>query len=191
MVAPLSAFICRVVRRLLCRGLCFSTFLAVALSNPAGAFAGDQNISIPPTVRVGYYYPYTGYHDISADGEGSGYGFDFYKLLERYANLRFEFIQYENRSFKEMLKRLEAGEIDLLTPASIVHEREDRFAFSRVIGTSRTRLTVRLSDNRWAPPENNYSMLNGIHVGAIRTSLCRQQLGEFAREKGFTYLESV
>ncbi len=188
----LASFILRTARRLLGAGArLIAAVLLLAALNPAGAFADDQGVTMPPTVRVGYFYPYTGYHDVSEDGEGSGYGFDFYKLLERYANLRFEFVKYRNRSFAEMLQLLENGDVDLLTPVSIVAERQDRFAYSRVIGTSQTRLTVRLSDNRWTPPEHDFSVLNGIRVGAIRTSLCRRHLVDFAREKGFTYEEFV
>ncbi len=188
----LASFVLRTARRLLGAGArLVAAVLLLAVLNPAGAFADDQGVTMPPTVRVGYFYPYTGYHDVSEDGEGSGYGFDFYKLLERYANLRFEFVKYRNRSFAEMLQLLEKGDVDLLTPVSIVAERQGRFAYSRVIGTSQTRLTVRLSDNRWTPPEHDFSVLNGIRVGTIRTSLCRQHLVDFAREKGFTYEEFV
>ena len=151
-------------------------------SSAAGAadFAGDV-----PVVRVGYFKS-AGYHEIVNGGEGRGYGFDFYNLLQRYANLRVEYVGYD-KTWPEMQAMLERGEIDVLGPVNITPEREKLFAFSRNIGTSHSRLTARINDNRWTAPDTDWSVLNGIKVGMIRGSGRIERFAEFAREKQFTY----
>lgn len=59
------------------------------------------------------------------------------------------------------------------------------------IRASSARVRRALPSGYPTPPEHDFSVLNGIRVGAIRTSLCRRHLVDFAREKDFTYEEFV
>ena len=146
----------------------------------AADFAGDV-----PVVRVGYFKS-AGYHEIVNGSEGRGYGFDFYNLLQRYANIRVEYMGYD-KTWPEMQAMLERGEIDVLGPVNVTPERKKLFAFSRNIGTSHSRLTARIDDNRWTAPDTDWSVLNGIRVGMIRGSGRIERFAEFARSKNFTY----
>ena len=51
----------------------------------------DREDSPVQTVKVGFFQ-YPGYHEITADGSYAGYGVEFLTLLQRYANLNYEYI---------------------------------------------------------------------------------------------------
>lgn len=105
---------------------------------------GEFAYAKPQNVKVGFF-AYPGYHEISPDGEKSGYGYEMYRRLSRYANLNFEFVGYK-KSWDDMLKMLECGEIDLVSPASKTEELEAHFAFSLPVGLNPDYIIVRKSD---------------------------------------------
>ena len=100
--------------------------------------------AVPRIVKVGFF-SYSGYHEISKEGEKSGYGYDFLRELARYANLDYEFVGYE-KTWNDMLDMLQKGEIDLVSPAHLPLENQDLFALSLPIGQNPDYIIVRKSD---------------------------------------------
>ena len=92
-------------------------------------------------VRVGFF-AMDGYHMMDEDGNRSGYGYDFLRLMARYWDADYEYIGYD-KSWEDMQQMLLDGEIDMVTSASKTPDREELFDFSRPIGTSNDILTIR------------------------------------------------
>ena len=105
---------------------------------------GEQTFAGPRSVKVGFFAN-SGYHEISEKGEKGGYGYDLLRLMSRYADLNYEFVGYD-KTWNDMLRMLENGEIDLVSPASKTKELEESFAFSLPVGLAPDYIIVRKSD---------------------------------------------
>ncbi|MGC8035547.1 transporter substrate-binding domain-containing protein, partial [Salmonella enterica] len=57
------------------------------------------------------------------DGNRSGYGYDFLRLMARYWDVDYEYVGYD-KSWEEMQQMLIDGEIDMVTSARRTPERE-------------------------------------------------------------------
>lgn len=97
------------------------------------------------TVRVGFF-EMNGYHIQDEDGNRSGYGYDTLRLMARYWNVDYEYIGYD-KSWSEMQKMLEDGEVDLVTSARKTPEREEIFDYSRPIGSNECMVTIRKNNH--------------------------------------------
>ena len=152
---------------------------AVLLMLACSALAAERQ-----KIRVGYFH-FPGYHEISADGRYSGYGYDVLQMLRFYNNWDYEYVGYD-KSWDEMVEMLDRGEIDLLTSARWTEDRSQRFAFSSMpIGIKATRLSVREDDKRFVP--ENYSTYNGMRVATLNGSSQNEVFVEFAAQHGFSY----
>ena len=87
-----------------------------------------------------------------------------------------------------MQQMLEDGEIDMVTSARKTPDREEKFDFSRPIGTNYGMLTVR-SDNSTIV-DGNYSTYNGMRVALLNGNTRNEEFADFADNKGFTYVPS-
>ena len=87
-----------------------------------------------------------------------------------------------------MQQMLEDGEIDMVTSARKTPDREEKFDFSRPIGTNYGILTVR-SDNSTIV-DGNYSTYNGMRVALLNGNTRNEEFADFADNKGFTYVPS-
>ena len=83
---------------------------------------------------------------------------------------------------------LEDGEVDMVTSARKTPDREEKFDFSRPIGTNYGMLTVR-SDNSTIV-DGNYSTYNGMRVALLNGNTRNEEFADFADDKGFTYVPS-
>ena len=83
---------------------------------------------------------------------------------------------------------LEDGEIDMVTSPRKTPDREEKFDFSRPIGTNNAILTVR-SDNSTIV-DGDYSTYNGMRVALLNGSSRDKEFADFADNKGFTYVPS-
>ncbi|MFV8803502.1 response regulator [Faecalibacterium taiwanense] len=110
---------------------------------PLTAYAAEDS-SQHETVKVGFF-AMDGYHVMDEEGNRSGYGYDFLRLMARYWDVDYEYVGYD-KSWDDMQQMLEDGEIDMVTSPRKTPEREETFDFSRPIGTNNGILTVR-SDN--------------------------------------------
>ena len=134
-------------------------------------------------VRVGFF-AMDGYHMMDESGKLSGYGYEFLQLVSRYQDLDFAYVGYD-KSWSEMQRMLENGEIDLLTSARRTAEREQKFDYSRPIGTNSTILTIR-SDNAKIVM-HDYDTYDGMRVAMLKGNSRNGDFDSFAQEHGFTY----
>jgi len=74
------------------------------------------------TIRVGYFQ-LDGFNDISKDGYFSGYGYEYLMEVAKYTGWNYDFVykttdavtgQEHRLTYKEALKMLENGEVDLV-----------------------------------------------------------------------------
>jgi ABC-type amino acid transport substrate-binding protein len=161
----------------------FLVFVCVCMIfSPQTAYAAEDS-SQHETVKVGFF-AMDGYHVMDEEGNRSGYGYDFLRLMARYWDVDYEYIGYD-KSWDDMQQMLEDGEIDMVTSPRKTPEREEKFDFSRPIGTNNGILTVR-SDNSTIV-DGNYSTYNGMRVALLNGSSRDKELADFAGNKGFTY----
>lgn len=134
-------------------------------------------------VKAGVF-SFDGYHMKDEEGRLEGYGIEFLNMVSRYSHLNFEYTGYD-KFWNEMLEMLENGEIDVVTSARKIEEREKKFAFSLPIGKNSTILSIQLNDTRFQ--SGNYNTYDGMRVGVLAGNSQNQTLKEFAKEKGFSY----
>ena len=89
--------------------------LTALLSFPARA---EEAESQHERVRVGFF-AMDGYHMMDEDGNRSGYGYDFLRLMARYWDADYEYIGYD-KSWEDMQRMLLDGEIDVLVCTTII-----------------------------------------------------------------------
>lgn len=169
----------------------FTPFTPAPLKAYAGVPSEDANTKNAnnrdrETIRVGFF-SFDGYHIVNEDGTRSGYGYDFLRMASRYLNVDYEYIGYD-KSWDDMLTMLQNGEIDLVTSAQKVSNREEFFDFSKPIGTSSAILTVRSDNNQII--EQDYSTYEGMRIGMLLNNTRNDDLKTFADEHHFSY-ESV
>ena len=166
-----------------CRGLAILMTMLLLTALLSLSASAAETVSQHERVRVGFF-AMDGYHMMDKDGNRSGYGYDFLRLMARYWDVDYEYVGYD-KSWEEMQRMLIDGEIDMVTSARRTPEREELFDFSRPIGTNNGILTVR-SDNSTIV-EGKYSTYDGMRVALLRGNSRNDEFAEYARTKGFTY----
>lgn len=166
-----------------CRGLAILMTMLLLTALLSLSASAAETVSQHERVRVGFF-AMDGYHMMDEDGNRSGYGYDFLRLMARYWDVDYEYVGYD-KSWEEMQQMLINGEIDMVTSARRTPEREELFDFSRPIGTNNGILTVR-SDNSTIV-EGKYSTYDGMRVALLRGNSRNDEFAEYARTKGFTY----
>lgn len=98
-------------------------FLAVTLFCllPGAAPALKQE----KTVRVGWYE--SSFNQTDQFGRRSGYGYEYQQRVSIYTGWKYEYV---DGSWPELLEKLIAGEIDLLTDVSHTEERAEKILYS-------------------------------------------------------------
>lgn len=134
-------------------------------------------------VKAGIFY-FAGYHMRDKDGKFSGYGIDLLNLISRHSHLNFHYTGYD-KNWDDMLKMLKRGEIDVVTSARRIPQREEDFAFSLPVGRKRTVLTTRSNDSRMKT--GDVKSYDGILVGVLEGDSQQEELARFARDKQFNY----
>lgn len=166
-----------------CRGLAILMTMLLLTALLSLSASAAETVSQHERVKVGFF-AMDGYHMMDEDGNRSGYGYDFLRLMARYWDVDYEYVGYD-KSWEEMQQMLIDGEIDMVTSARRTPEREELFDFSRPIGTNNGILTVR-SDNSTIV-EGKYSTYDGMRVALLRGNSRNDEFAEYARTKGFTY----
>ena len=166
-----------------CMGLAILMTMLLLTALLSLSASAAETVSQHERVRVGFF-AMDGYHMMDEDGNRSGYGYDFLRLMARYWDVNYEYVGYD-KSWEEMQQMLIDGEIDMVTSARRTPEREGLFDFSRPIGTNNGILTVR-SDNSTIV-EGEYSTYDGMRVALLRGNSRNDEFAEYARTKGFTY----
>ena len=163
--------------------LALVTVLLVLLSTVlVDAYADSKQRS----TRVGFF-EYSGYHEIDSENQRLGYGEDFFRLLQRYTNLHYEYVDIKS-SWDELFFMLENGDLDAVSPVRWTPERAQHFDFSHSIGRNYAQITARSNDYRFDVHNNDYSSLNGARIGVIKNSGRILDLQRLAKDYNFTYI---
>ncbi len=157
-----------------------STIIILAI---AAGMWHPVNVNAKETIKVGFF-AFEGYHNEDENGYRSGYGYEFIQKMLRYNDYTAEYVGYD-KNWSQMQDMLENGEIDVLTSAQKTPEREEKFDFSKPIGTSAAILTVKAGDERFVAGE--YSTYEGMRIGVIEGNSRNDKFVEYAKEKGFSY----
>ena len=159
---------CRAV--LLCV-VCLAFFFPFWCFHVSAGFAQStstdvQAQSTPEVVRVGRF-PYDEQLKKDANGNYSGYGFEYLQEIARYAGWRYEFV---DAPWDACLAMLERGEIDLLGAVIRSPKREAVMDFSNTAMISGYGVLATPLDNATLPYED-FLAFNGLAVGALRGNL--------------------
>lgn len=147
------------------------------------AYADNEEKPGRETIRVGFFAT-DGLHMIDEGGEKSGYGYDLLRYMSRYLNVSYEYVGYD-KSWAEMLRMLDDGEIDMVAFANKTEERKEKYDFSRPIGFFGTALFVR-EDNRAVIP-GDYSTYEGLRIGLVEGNAQNKNIANLAEAMHFTY----
>ena len=114
----------RNLRRYGCFLLCMMIFslLPMRASAEEQEHAGEKTDS--KVVRVGWYED--SYHITGVNGGRSGYAYEYEQAVAGYTGWKYEYIK---GSFGELVRMLEAGEIDLMAALSYTDERAEKMLF--------------------------------------------------------------
>lgn len=120
------------------------------------------------------------------NGNVHGYGEEYLSAISKYTGWQYEYVE---GSWKQCLKWLDEGKIDLLFPAEYTEVRSQSFLFSdtQCCIDFVALLTRQDNENLYYGDFDNY---DGIKVGMITGNHLNKIFKETAKEKGFSY-ESV
>lgn len=145
-------------------------------------------------VRVGYF-SFPGFNDRDADGDLSGYGYEYLREIAKHTGWQYEFVtempeinaagQPSGRmiplSYDDALYWLERGELDIVGSVHMTRERAAKYAFpNHISGINYAVLSTR--DAKDAPIYNDISQLSGLTVGMITGSSRNAEFAKFCRE---------
>lgn len=166
-----DSIVLKSIKRFLC--LVIISLLAVSL------FSQENQ-----KVKIGFF-KFDGYHQQDEDGNRSGYGYELFQHIAGYAGFTYEYIGYD-KSWAEMQKMLENGEIDVLSSAQKTPERLQKFDFTNSsVGISAAILTAKAGNQNYI--KNEYSNWSGMKVGMIKSNSRNNNFFSFAKENNFTY----
>ena len=155
-----------------------SLIVAVAFVLPVGVWAKDTEEAAQKTVRVGWFE--SPFNHTDQFGRRSGYAYDYQRKVAAYTGWKYEYVE---GSWSELLKKLEKGEIDLMSDVSYTEERAEKMLYpSLPMGTEAYYI--------FASPENDqiraddYSTLNGKKAGVNRDSIQKDIFLQWEEEKG-------
>lgn len=147
------------------------------------AYANNEEKPGRETIRVGFFAT-DGLHMIDEGGEKTGYGYDLLRYMSRYLDVSYEYVGYD-KSWAEMLRMLDDGEIDMVAFANKTEERKEKYDFSRPIGVFGSALFVR-EDNRAVIPRD-YSTYEGLRIGLVEGNAQNKDIAALAEAMHFTY----
>lgn len=147
------------------------------------AYADNEEKPGRETIRVGFFAT-DGLHMIDEGGEKTGYGYDLLRYMSRYLDVSYEYVGYD-KSWAEMLRMLDDGEIDMVAFANKTEERKEKYDFSRPIGVFGSALFVR-EDNRAVIPRD-YSTYEGLRIGLVEGNAQNKDIAALAEAMHFTY----
>ncbi len=141
-------------------------FTAISLLSPAALSAGTQK----RVVKVGYMLMdnFEEQEIVSQDGQRvivrSGYGYDYLQMLRNYTGWEYEYI---TGTWKELVDKLENGEIDILSHVAKTPERENTMLFSTEPQGRETHYLYVDGPNE-SISASDIKTLNGKNVGVIK-----------------------
>ena len=158
---------------------CCSLFILLTTIAPAAGEPTHER----RTVRVGVLAQ-DGLCQKDVNGRLSGYTIDLWHMANRYMDVKIEYVGY-GKSWNDLLRMLENGELDILTNAQKSPEREQTFAFTKPTGITSGLLNVRADNTKFTA--GDYATYNGMRIGTFRNDRSYEIFQKWAQEKGFTY----
>jgi signal transduction histidine kinase len=148
----------------------FSVFPAIAVE------AETQN-----TIRVGWFLV-PGLQEISADGQPSGYNYEYLQAISQYTDWKYEFVE---DTWEGCLSSLEEGKIDLLGCVSYSADRAEKIDFSEIsAGNGGISLASREDDLHFS--YGDYEAFNGMKVGSLLKGNRTTEFQKICRKHGIT-----
>ena len=127
-------------------------------------------------VKVGWYED--SYHITGANGERSGYGYEYEQAVAAYTGWEYEYVKGD---WSELLEKLQNGEIDVMAALSYTDERAKTMLFSELLmGTEKYYLYVDLTDEDISA--SDLSTLNGKRIVVMEKSVQATQFSEWEKE---------
>ena len=147
------------MKRLSAFFLCF--VMAAAFALPCTAQAEESG----KIVRVGWYE--SAFHHTDEFGRKSGYGYEYQRRLSIYTGWTYEYVE---GSWSQLLEKLIAGELDLLSDVSYTDERAEKILYSaEAMGSEGYHVFI--APGNTAIRADDFSTLNGKKVGVNKNSI--------------------
>lgn len=138
-------------------------FLNIFFAIPVNAQDTEQKV-----VRVGWYE--SAFHRTDQFGRRSGYGYEYQQRVAIYTGWVYEYVE---GSWSELLEKLIAGEIDLLSDVSYTPERAEKILYSsEAMGAEGYHVFISPENSEIRPDQ--FSSLNGKRVGVNKNSIQEQ-----------------
>lgn len=151
--------------------------ILISISITVSAIAQDSGQKV---VRVGWYE--SAFHSTDQFGRRSGYGYEYQQRIAIYTDWTYEYVE---GSWSELLEKLIAGEIDLLSDVSYTQERAEKILYStEAMGSEGYHVFISPNNNEIRP--DNFSSLSGKRVGVNKNSIQEQMFIEWAKNHGVT-----
>lgn len=148
------------------------------------SIAQDTDIK---TVRVGWYE--SAFHRTDQFGRRSGYGYEYQQRIAIYTGWNYEYVE---GSWSELLEKLIAGEIDLLSDVSYTRERAEKILYSaEAMGSEGYHVFISPNNNEIRP--DDFSSLDGKRVGVNKNSIQEQMFIDWSKIHNVTpeIIESI
>ena len=148
--------------------LCLS-MICMLIPGPAMAAEVPQS----KVVRVGWYED--SYHITGANGERSGYAYEYEQAVAAYTGWTYEYVKGD---WGELLGKLQNGEIDLMAALSYTDERAETMLFSDLpMGSEKYYLYADLTNTDISA--SDLSTLNGKRIAVMEKSVQAAQFSEW------------
>ena len=172
----------KITRSFTCRSVWFVLFsLCLLILLSAGApltVRGESKES--KTVRVGWYE--SAFHHRDQFGRRSGYGYEYQQRIAIYTGWTYEYVE---GSWSELLEKLIAGDIDLLSDVSYTEERAKMILYSaEAMGSEDYHAFIAPNNTEIRP--DNFATLNGKRVGVNKNSIQEMLFIDWAKGHGVT-----
>ena len=132
----------------------------------------------PKVVRVGWYE--SAWHRTDPFGRRSGYGYEYQQRVATYTGWKYEYVY---GSWSELLQKLIAGEIDLLSDVSYTKERAEKLLYSfHPMGSEDYHVFISPTNTQIRP--DDYSTMNGKVVGVNKSSIQEKLYRDWAEKNG-------
>ena len=137
---------------------------------------GQEHSTGGKTVRVGWYD--SSYNSIDKNGVRTGYAYEYQLKLSAYNGWTYEYV---TGSWPELLRKLENGEIDLMSDISYTEERAEKILYPTLPMGTEDYYIFKAPGNEGIL-SSDLTTLNGKKVGVNRNSLQAALYTEWAKE---------
>ena len=144
----------------------------VFVLSPVSVKAEESKTNV---VRVGWYED--SYHITDKNGNRSGYGYEYEQAVSAYTGWDYEYV---TGSWEELVKKLQDGEIDLMSALSYTDERAETMLFSdQPMGKEKYYLYADLANSDVSV--SDLSTLNGKTIAMMENSVQTTQFCEWEK----------